>query len=313
MKLPLDVSARSRAVSDGLRRHALRRLLRTFTASLALLLALVPAARAAALPSPDATRIDLPLAEGASITAHWYPRAGSGPQPAVVALHGCGGLWRNAKSIGTAFDVRYPEYIGRLQDAGFHVLLPDSFSARGSGPICNQKNAERTVRVETRRADVRAAVQWLAARPEVDAQRIVVLGWSHGAMTALAAVNAARADAARPVAAAVVFYPGCGALLRQEFTLAQPLLMLLGAADDWTPPARCEQLVARTRAAQAAADITLRVFADAYHGFDGRGPLRFRADVPNGVDAAGVHVGGQPAARAAALDELDRFLSRIRQ
>jgi dienelactone hydrolase len=283
-------------------------------AIVACLIALAPPPAAAdALPPPEAARIELPLADSSTITAHWYPLAGDARRPAVVALHGCGGLWRNARATGRAFDDRYPDYIARLHAAGFHVLLPDSFTARGSGAICNQKSAERAIRVETRRADVRAAVHWLAAQAEVDAQRIVLLGWSHGAMTTLAAINAARADAARPVAAAVVFYPGCSALLRQDFRLAQPLLMLLGAADDWTPPARCEQLVARTRAAQPAADITLRVYADAYHGFDGRGPLRFRADVPNGVDAAGVHVGGQPAARAAALDELDRFLSRIRQ
>jgi dienelactone hydrolase len=274
-----------------------------------LALVVVPA-QAQPLPAPETTRLELPLADGAAITAHWYPLSGEARRPAVIALHGCGGLFNRD---GSRFDARYPDYIARLHAAGFHVLLPDSFTARGSGAICNQKNAERAIRVETRRADVRAALQWLATRPQVDAQRIVLLGWSHGAMTTLAAINAARADAAQPVAAAVVFYPGCSALLRQDFRLAQPLLMLLGAADDWTPPARCEQLVARTRAAQAAADITLRVFADAYHGFDGRGPLRFRADVPNGVDAAGVHVGGQPAARAAALDELDRFLSRIRQ
>lgn len=280
-------------------------------AACALLLAgAVPLAWAESLPEPAATRIDLPLADGTALTAHWYPLAGHAPRPAVVALHGCGGLWRNARSIGTAFEGRYPEYIARLHDAGFHVLLPDSFTGRGSGPICNQKAADRVIKVETRRADVRAGVQWLAARPDVDATRILVLGWSHGAMTALTALNARRTDAVAPVAGAIVFYPGCSALLQMPFALSQPLLMLLGGADDWTPPLRCEQLVARTRRAQPAADITLRVYDGAYHGFDGRHPVRFRAGVPNGVDPAGVHAGGDPQARVAAHAELDRFLAR---
>jgi dienelactone hydrolase len=171
----------------------------------------------------------------------------------------------------------------------------------------------RGITVDRRRHDAAAAVGWAAAQPQVDSKQVVLLGWSHGAMTTLAAIDGSRSDAARPVAAAVVFYPGCSALLKRDFRVGQPLLMLLGAADDWTPPARCEQLVARTRAAQPEADITLRVYEGAYHGFDGRGPLRFRADVPNGVDPGGVHAGGNPAARAAALDELDRFLARIRQ
>ncbi len=262
----------------------------------------------------DASRLTLPLAAGGAITAHWFPRDGAQRQPAIVALHGCGGLWRTGRpDAALRFESRYVDYVARLHAAGYHVLLPDSFTARGERSICAQKNTGRQVTVETRRADVAAAVRWLAAQPQVDAARIVVLGWSHGAMTTLAAINEARPDAARPVAAAVVFYPGCAALLEQDFVVAQPLLMLLGANDDWTPPARCEQLVAGVRKRQPQADITLRVYADSYHGFDGTGPVRLRPEVPNGVDPRGAHAGGNPVARAAALAELDRFLLRTRQ
>lgn len=279
--------------------------------------AIALAGAAAGAQSPldaDASRLSLPLAAGGAISAHWFPRDGAGRQPAIVALHGCGGLWRAGRPDGARrFESRYVDYVARLRAAGFHVLLPDSFTARGERSICAQENATRQVTVETRRADVAAAVRWLAAQPQVDPARIVVLGWSHGAMTTLAAINNARPDAARPVAAAVAFYPGCAALLKQDFVLAQPLLMLLGAADDWTPPARCEQLVARVRERQPQADITLRVYADGHHGFDGTGPVRLRPEVRNGVDPRGAHAGGNPVARAAALDELDRFLLRTRQ
>jgi dienelactone hydrolase len=271
-----------------------------------------PAARP--LPSPAETRMPLALADGSQIGAHWYPlpsQPDAAPRPAVVALHGCGGLWRSVPDTGQRFDARYPEYIARLHAAGFHVLLPDSFSARGSGSICMQKDSERSIKVETRRADVAAAVAWLAAQPAVDARRIVVLGWSHGGSTTLASIDAGRTGAAQPVAAAVVFYPGCGAYRRTPLTLRQPLLMLLGANDDWTPPAPCEQLAERLRREQAA-DVTLRVYADSYHGFDSSAPLRFRAGVPNGTQAGGVHQGGNPQARAAAFAELDAFLARVR-
>jgi dienelactone hydrolase len=267
------------------------------------------------LPSPAETRMPLPLANGSQIGAHWYPlppQPDAAPRPAVVALHGCGGLWRSASDTGQRFEARYTEYIARLHAAGFHVLLPDSFSARGSGSICMQKDVERSIKVETRRADVAAAVAWLATQPTVDARRIVVLGWSHGGSTTLASIDAGRAGAAQPVAAAVVFYPGCGAFRRAPYTLRQPLLMLLGANDDWTPPAPCEQLTERLRREQGA-DVTLRVYADSYHGFDSSAPLRFRAGVPNGIQAGGVHQGGNPQARAAAFAELDAFLARVRE
>jgi len=262
----------------------------------------------------NAVRVEFASAEGTPLAAHWLPVAVDGtPRPAIVALHGCGGLYRRD---GMTLEARYTDYAARFAAAGYHLLLPDSFGSRGSGPICTVRNGERTIKVETRRADAIAAVRWLAQQPEVDARRIVILGWSHGAMTTLVAINSARADAARPDAAtplagAVAFYPGCRALLRETFTLDTPLLMLLGEKDDWTPPARCVQLAERTRERQPAAELTVRVYPDSYHGFDGKAPLRFRRDVPNGTDPEGVHAGGNPVARAEALRELDLFLQRI--
>jgi dienelactone hydrolase len=251
--------------------------------------------------------VAFPSQDGTALKAHWLPAAAGAPRPAIVALHGCGGLYRRD---GITLESRYAEYAARFAGAGYHVLLPDSFGSRGSGPICTLRSGERTITAETRRADALAAVQWLAQRPEVDAKRIVLLGWSHGATTLLVALNSARPGAA-PVAGAIAFYPGCRAALKAPFALDAPLLMLLGADDDWTAPAPCEQLVARTLQAQPQADIVLKVYAGGVHGFDSRRPVRFRTDVPNGTDRAGVHQGGNPQARDAALLEMDQFLGRI--
>jgi dienelactone hydrolase len=271
----------------------------------------VPLACTALLPigSALAEPVSLVRSDGATLLAHWFPVAGdSSPRPAVVALHGCGGLYRRD---GKTLDARYPEYVQRLHQSGYHVLLPDSFGSRGSGSICGQRFSERTITVETRRDDAIAAVRWLAARSDVDAARIALLGWSHGAMTALGAINAAREVSPPPLAGAAAFYPGCRALLDQPFRLEIPVLMLLAEKDDWTPPARCVQLAERTRAAEPAADLAVKVYPDSYHGFDGARPVRFRTDVPNGVDRSGVHAGGNPVAREQSRRELDLFLARI--
>jgi dienelactone hydrolase len=248
--------------------------------------------------------------DGVTLRAHWFALPDTAaPRPAIIALHGCGGLYR---ADGKTLEARYPEYVARLQRAGYHVLLPDSFGSRGSGPICTQKDSERKIKVETRRNDVRAALAWLQQQPQVDAQRIALLGWSHGAMTALAAINSERPDAARPLAGAAVFYPGCTALLRARFALDTPLLMLLGANDDWTPPQPCVRLAERTTSAQPGADFTWTVYADSYHGFDSKHPVRLRADVPlNG--GKGVHQGGNSRAREQAQQALDAFFARILQ
>jgi len=86
--------------------------------------------------------------------------------------------------------------------------------------------------------------------------------------------------------------------------------MLIGALDDWTPPQPCIDLAERLRARPGGAAVDLVVYADSYHGFDGSGRVRQRGDVPNGVNAAGVHVGGNPAARADALPRIDATLRR---
>jgi dienelactone hydrolase len=261
---------------------------------------------ALAAPMASAEQVLIPAPDGVALVGHWMPRPGGGHGPAVVALHGCGGLFDRT---GTAFDRRFSDYVERLHRAGFHVLLPDSFGSRGSGPICTVPNGERSITVETRRGDALAAIDWLASRPEVDSRRIVILGWSHGATTTLSALNAARPAHARNVVAAIVFYPGCSALLKQPFDLRVPTLMLLGEKDDWTPPQSCVRLVERLRQAQPAAEVEVHVYADSHHGFDSTRPVRFRPNVPNGASREGVHSGGNPAARTAALRELDAFLA----
>ncbi|MGB3429724.1 MAG: dienelactone hydrolase family protein [Burkholderiaceae bacterium] len=261
---------------------------------------------ALAMPAARAERIQLIAPDGIALKAYWMPLPEGGVGPAVVALHGCGGLFERT---GTAFDPRYPDYVARLHRAGYHVLLPDSFGSRGKGSICADPNGKQGVTVETRRGDAIAAVNWLSKHPDVIPRRIVLLGWSNGATTALSALNGAGPSYARNVAAAIVFYPGCASLLKQPFRLHAPVLMLLGEKDDWTPPGRCTELADRVRKAQPDVDLDVHLYSDSHHGFDSTQPVRLRADIPNGINRNGVHSGGNPAARAAALAEIDAFLA----
>ncbi|HET9025533.1 MAG TPA: dienelactone hydrolase family protein [Burkholderiaceae bacterium] len=260
---------------------------------------------ALAAPTASAERVRIAAPDGTTLVAHWMPRPGGGFGPAVIALHGCAGLFERT---GTAFDPRYPEYASLLHRAGFHVLLPDSFGSRGSGSICALPSGHRRITVEMRRGDALAAIDWLASHPDVDPRRIVLLGWSHGATTTLSALNTARPTYARTIAAAIVFYPGCSTILKEPFRLQAPLLMLLGEKDDWTPPRTCTQLAERTWAAQPDVAFDVHVYSDSHHGFDSTRPVRLWRDVSTGVDPKGVHTGGNPAARAAALREMSAFL-----
>jgi dienelactone hydrolase len=255
------------------------------------------------------------------INAWWFaakPVATSGvtalsKHPAVVLLHGCGGPL-NARG---ELSQRFREYAALMTAQGYHALIVDSLKARGEKELCTQKIGTRRVTQAHRELDALAALNWLAAQPEVDAQRLALVGWSNGGSTVLAATNRARAAvnvAGVKPRAAVAFYPGCSAELKRGYSGTAPLLMMVGELDDWTPPEACKLLASRE---QEGERVQLEVMQGAYHGFDGAGDVRVREDVPNGAKRAsgaseikGVHVGGDAQARALSRVLLQEFLRR---
>ena len=247
--------------------------------------------------------LDAPHGTSVGLPGHWFHAAVAGPAPAVLALHGCGGLFDARGALAP----RYVDLAARLNALGVHMLVTDSLTPRGEKELCTQPAGQRQVTQLQRRRDAFGGLQWLAAQPGVDAARLGLLGWSNGGSTVLAATNQRHPEVAaatlRPTLA-VAFYPGCGGELARGYAGSAPLLMLLGEADDWTPAAECKALAGAANTA-----VQVESYAGAFHGFDGTGPVRLRRDVPNGVNPGrGVHVGGNPAARAAAAVRLDQFV-----
>jgi dienelactone hydrolase len=106
----------------------------------------------------------------------------------------------------------------------------------------------------------------------------------------------------------VSLYPGCRPLLaRRGWAPAAPMLLLIGAADDWTPPGPCEDLAAKHPA------ITVHVYAGAHHGFDApNSPVRERQGLAfTGSGTGRAHAGTNPAAREDALARVPAFLAAV--
>jgi dienelactone hydrolase len=234
---------------------------------------------------------------------------GPGPFPAVVALHGCGGLGDASGPITP----RYRDWGDRLAGAGFAVLFPDSFSSRGLRTQCRVR--ERKVRASHERIeDANAARNWLQSQSWVAADRVSLIGWSSGATGALWAVRPKTVKEEKEntpdFRSAIAFYPGCNRLDKSAWSARIPTLILIGALDDWTPAKPCQRMIAGARGRSALATIT--TYPRAYHDFDRPNyPVRQRSGLAYTADGSGkAHLGTNNAARADAIKRVPEWLSR---
>ena len=272
-------------------------------AALALAAGMAAAAAAPVAPTP----VVIPLDTG-TLKAVLFRPAGPGPFPAAVALHDCAGLATPRGPFGN----RYRAWAEHLVKAGFVVLFPDSFGSRGLGSQCALHR--RTVRVDRERVDdANAARRWLQAQSYVEPHHVALVGWANGAITVLWTVRRRTAPTSvddSDFRSAVALYPGCGRLDNAAWSARVPTLILIGAADDWTPASACERMVANARGRSAG--IAIVVYPGAYHDFDHPNrPLALRSGIAFAASASGtVHSGTNRAARTDALQRVPEWLAR---
>jgi dienelactone hydrolase len=258
------------------------------------------------VPAQASEQIEISLSE-IRLRATLFRPAGAGPFPAVIALHGCEGLKDHAGAIRP----QYREWGERLQAMGYAVLFPDSFGSRGHGSQCRIR--ERPVRASrSRMSDANAARRWVQVQQWSNAERVSLIGWSHGATAALYAIRrrAEIRDGTPDFRSAIAFYPSCKRLGLTAWSGRVPALVLIGKADDWTTAATCEQMVAGARG--RSAQVQIRVYPGAYHYFDrSNEPLHQLTGIANTASAGGrVHAGTNLAARNDSIRRVQEFLER---
>ena len=233
--------------------------------------------------------------------------------PAVVMVHGCGGAYGKDGKLN-ARHAMWGEY---LAAQGYVALMLGSFSSRGFREICTVKFSERTLKESDRVGDAYAALAYLRQLPQVDTNRIALLGWSHGAGVTLDTIShrPLATSTSAPQAgfgAAIAFYPGCTARNKKAdgFHPYAPLLLLIGETDDWTPAAPCKALVAAVAA--RGEPLFIITYPDTFHDFDSPSltAKRVRKDVPDGVNPGmGVTTAPNPQAREDAKLRVRAFLA----
>jgi dienelactone hydrolase len=249
------------------------------------------------LPGLASAQIRVVITEpgGLQLPAKLYLPAGPATAAGLVALHGCAGPLAR----------RDDGWAEILAGQGHPVVLPDSFAARGQKGDCKE-STHGVSAYGARRDDALAAAAWLQGQKFEPPGGVILLGWSDGGTTVLASIGPGMP--AGLIRGAVAFYPACmRTAKRADWRNSVPLLILMGAADDWTPPAPCQALAARNQG------ITIDLFPGAYHDFDvPDDPVHDISGLPYTRYGNGVaHAGENPAARALAQKILPYFIGTL--
>ena len=190
-----------------------------------------------------------------------------GPFPLVVVLHGGGGSGGGELESNDVAD---------LVPRGYAVAVVDSFSGRGFKPESGT-GAGASLRPTVRVPDPYAALQVLVTHPQIDKERALLFGRSHGGATTMIAATSWAKSKYSPAGPAfkgfVALYPVCSVTYPEFDLLTGPLRLHLGAKDELTQAKPCEAIVAQMRSRNQDAAAT--TYEDAHHVFDAPWPVSY--------------------------------------
>lgn len=273
---------------------------------------------AAALPAHAYDIVYFPSLDGKTrLIAYLAKPEGTGPFPAVVLMHGCGGM-----HFSGSVSPLYASWAKRLNDYGFATLTVDSAGPRNFGATCGNRE-KRTRMYRERPFDAYGALEYLQSQDFVIPDKIGLVGWSQGGGIVLLTVvseSIARPNPApgHDFAVAAAFYPAlCSDKLQskpftkvahQSWSTKIPLLVLHGQADNWARPEPCEQFIEEAR--KRGNPVSIILYPGAYHGFDAPGTKT--RTLPQYKTMSGVIpiVGPNPVARTDARKRLSEYLQK---
>ena len=180
--------------------------------------------------------------------------------PAVVLLHG---------SVGN-YEERGYRYGLPLAELGVAVLVVETYASRTD--LATSFIGRALHITETMfDADAYAGLKALAARPDIDASHVALMGFSYGGMATTYALYDTIADRLDPggprFAAHVAYYAPCIARFADSRTTGAPLLMLYGGRDELIHADRCAEIARDLRGGGSA--VTVVSYPDAVHQWDG--------------------------------------------
>jgi dienelactone hydrolase len=185
------------------------------------------------------------------------PDKGGERLPAMVLMHGSGGVERSMQ-----------QWVDAFNEIGVATFVVHVFEARG---VKRTVENQALVPYAADLMDAFQALQLLAGHPRIDPSRIGIMGFSRGGsvafQTAVEPLRRAVVKSELRFALHIPTYAGCNQVYWSERITKAPMLNLVGAEDDYTRPEPCERLAERYAAAGAPVR-TIR-YERADHSWDG--------------------------------------------
>ena len=193
---------------------------------------------------------------------------GAGKKPAIVVIHEYWGLNEFAKGKADAFGKE-----------GYVALAVDLYRGKVATDPDVAHQLMRGLPDDRALRDMKAAVAYLRARPDVEASRIGAVGWCMGGGMALD-----LAVAEPTLAGAVIYY---GHLMTEPATIAGlkvPLIGNFGGQDQGIPPASVREFEATAK--KDGKSVDFKIYPDAGHAFaSSKDPKVYRTEDANDANA----------------------------
>ena len=201
--------------------------------------------------------------EAAKIVGHLFLPKGSDKVPAVVLMHGSGGIH------GAMLDF-WPKLFNAQNIAVFSL---DRFGPRG---VKSTAEDQSQVPFAADVADAFAALRLLASHPRIDAKRIAIMGFSRGGLaswrTAVERIITAQQlpDGLRFAAHIQMYSGGCNGgfrlIIKPGVFSKMPELWVHGESDDYTPIGPCRDYAQRI--GEAGTPVEFVSLPGVHHKFD---------------------------------------------